>query len=162
MELDLARGRAKRAELVQLLSTRLIATSEEAAAALTDLAERIVDACCSITSPEAPDTIIHFITLGVGGGRGGRSRKFGNLALNIRKLVATAASGALAVAGMAANPWTAPLGALVLWDAIWSKMEVDIQECEARRHRDEENDRSRHHRSSRHARKAARNHTSRA
>ena len=30
-----------------------------------------------------------------------------------------------------AKPWTVPLAALVLWDAVWSRLEVDIQEREA-------------------------------
>jgi hypothetical protein len=49
----------------------------------------------------------------------------------MRKLTATAAAGTLAVVGTIANPWTVPLAALVLWDAVWSRSEVDIQEREA-------------------------------
>ena len=49
----------------------------------------------------------------------------------MRKLIATAAAGTLAVAGAIPNPWTVPLAALVLWDAVCSRLEVDIQEREA-------------------------------
>ena len=72
------------------------------------------------------------ITMSAGGRRGARSRKLGNLALNLGKLVGTLASGTVAVAGITtAAPWLAFLGALVLWDSIWSKMNLEIQEREA-------------------------------
>jgi hypothetical protein len=72
-----------------------------------------------------------FITMQPGGHGGGRSRKLGNVRLNLRKLVEALATAGLSAVGLAQAPWAAPLAALVLWSQLRSTTEVSVSEREA-------------------------------
>jgi len=115
--------KAKRRELIEL-----VASIDGVDA---DLAARIVDSLCSISPPEEPEHVMEWVTMDMGGHRGGRSLKPGNLTLNMKHFVATAASSVVAAAGVAARPWLAPFAAVVLWERVWSKVGVEVQEREA-------------------------------
>ena len=81
MGLDMARGAAKRAEIVQMLSVRLAAQAKGFGSdvTLTMFAEKLVDGCCTITPPEEQEVVMHMVRMFEGGGQGGCSRKLGNL-----------------------------------------------------------------------------------
>jgi hypothetical protein len=132
MELDQERAKSKREDLLKVVVDRLgVHVGDKNQSDLPAIANFIVDKCCKISAPEREEVAMELIVLRPGGGGGGRSRKPGNIALNMRKLVVALASSTLAISGIVANPLLAPLGALVLWDSIVSKMELDFQEREA-------------------------------
>jgi hypothetical protein len=83
-----------------------------------------------ITPPERDDLLYH-ITVHQGGWGGGRSMKPGNIRLNMRQLITALANGTLAAVGAFQVPWTAVLGALVVWDGLYSAASVDLSERDA-------------------------------
>lgn len=88
---------------------------------------------------------IEFITMHSGGRHGATSTKPGNVTLNMRNLVVAIASGTLTITGAMATPWALLLGALVTWDSLWSCLQLEIGEVQARvlwvlwKNRDENN-----------------------
>jgi hypothetical protein len=128
----MSRAEKKRSELIDLVASRLDGrVTEETAGALSDLAERLVDITSSISSPEAEPVVLELVTFRPGGSGGGRSVKAGNVLLDIKKLIVSAAKGTLAVKGVLLAPWTVPFAVLVLWDDLYSRLKVDIDEQEA-------------------------------
>lgn len=71
------------------------------------------------------------VTISNFGGRGGgKSRKLGNIRLNINKLMEEFAAGVFTSAGVAAAPWSFPLAALLLWRSFQKVTEIDLTENE--------------------------------
>ena len=95
------------------------------------VAEQVTAAYVRVTPPEAEELTSSLITMDMGGRGGARSRKPGNLLLNVRALVATLSNAVLGAAGVASAPWTAPFAALVIWDTVWAGMAVDLNERDA-------------------------------
>lgn len=91
----------------------------------------VVQNFARVTPPEKGEARLELITLDRGGIDGGTSTKPGNILLNMRKLVATLAGGALTIVGSTHSPWTLLLGALVVWDSIYSGSQVALSEREA-------------------------------
>lgn len=98
-----------------------------------------------VAEPDALAILDHFVTIqppktsftiGLaimpsGGRGGGTSIKPGNVRMNIRKLVNAIASGVLTIVGVVQVPWTALFGALVVWESLYSSVEVKLTETEA-------------------------------
>jgi hypothetical protein len=144
MELDYARGDAKRAELEKLIVEKLPArfmveniegdekTPGEKMPPLP--VSEILNAGCIIEPPEKKLQTYEQFRAHLGGLGGAQDVKLGNILLDTRKLVATVAKVTLMMGGAIASPWTPwtiPLAFLVLWDELWSRMKVDVQEREA-------------------------------
>jgi hypothetical protein len=133
MGLDVAKGRAKRDELVTGVSARL--AEKPLVSALVspahDLASRLIDECCQVTPPEflriyATDSV----SMSPGGGGGAQSRKLGNIAVSPRNLLMTLPA-MISSLWLQDHPWAAASIALSLLGSILSKMELQIQEREA-------------------------------
>ena len=128
MELDEERAAVKTAELVALVR---VALAERAGVDDTAVAEQVVHHFAEVTPPEKPPLVIRLITMSSGGIGGGRSTKPGNVFFNVRKLITALAGGVLTVAGSLQVPWMAVLAALVVWDSLWSAMQLKLAETEA-------------------------------
>jgi len=109
----------KRAELIAECRTMLGDGHSE-------LANRIVDAFCTINPPQDPPMMIEMITANHGGFGGGRSRKPGNIVLNWRRLVRDSSDLVLTGAGAAASPWLIPFAALSIFNKLWTHSSVEL------------------------------------
>ncbi len=128
MSYDTQRRDEKIKELSDIVASRLTCLDDSVKfAAATDL----ISVFARVTSPEKEEIRFHLITIGKGGMGGGTTTKPGNIILNLRKLVTTLAGGALTIAGALEASWTLVLGALVVWDSIYSGLQVPISEREA-------------------------------
>ena len=116
---------AKRKELVSQATTALTSLGEDA----PTLAMSIVDQFCQFVPPEI-DTRMDLVILQPGGFGGARSRKAGNILLNWRRLILGASESILAAAGLT-QPWLIPLAALVIWNTLWSTIDIAIDEHHA-------------------------------
>jgi hypothetical protein len=147
MELDHEKGASMRAELEKIIVQSLFqgAKRGDEETVRMDISQ-ILDAGCTIESPEKEPQVGLITAQELGeyimkanpytrmafGGRGpAKSLKPGNILLDVRKLLATVAKVTLSMAGVIATPWTTPLAFLILWDELWSRASVDIQEREA-------------------------------
>jgi hypothetical protein len=117
---------AKRQELRAAVSASLEEVAGDDAARL---ASAVIDYFASITAPEW-EARMDLVVLRSGGLGGGSSTKPGNVVLNLRKLVVAIASGAITLAG-ATVPWALILGALVVWDNLWSSLQLKIDDDQA-------------------------------
>lgn len=120
----------------QDLATHLVARLETAhpdidADTKTRLAGEILDAAISIIPPQEEDPVVQFVTLQMAGRLGGSSVKPGNIILDVQKLLTSIGKIGLATAAIVAKPWLAPFALLVLWDDLYSRVKVNIQEREA-------------------------------
>lgn len=115
---------AKRSELVANIAEILSADD-------TTLAERIVDAFCSLTPPQQPPVLMTYTVLRSGGYQGGYSRKPGNLWLNWKSLIRSLGDVVLTVGGAVATPWLIPFAALSLWNTVWTNAKVDLSREQA-------------------------------
>ena len=136
MEYNTVRAAEKASEVQELAQEAVISCWRASGLAYEGLdaettARAVIDSFVQITPPEAAPTIVEFISLPSGGRGGGRSVKPGNLLLNMRKLFTAIASGVITTASVIGAPWTAPFAALVLWDRVWSGLNIDITEREA-------------------------------
>lgn len=94
-------------------------------------ASQLVDACVVITPPGEEVVIIKYLRIGAGGRDGGSSAKPGNVLLNLRKLVVAAASGVLTLSGGVLAPWLYVVGGLVIWDSLYSCLQIEVDETTA-------------------------------
>jgi hypothetical protein len=115
---DNTRLEEKRKELIQLVA--------EIVGENNKVASQIVDTFCSLTPPQDPPVVMHFITMNSGGYDGGESRKPGNLRLNWRKLLADSPDIGLNIAGVVATPYLVPLAALSLWNKLWGHSTIPL------------------------------------
>lgn len=91
-------------------------------------AEEIISNFVLITPPET-EIVMKFITFSNAGHGGGSSTKPGNLLLNFRRLVTAVAAGGMTATVL--GPWTAVFAAILVWDTLWSGLNVKISEREA-------------------------------
>ena len=84
-----------------------------------------------VTPPFRESPGMELITIRHGGRDRGSSVKPGNVTLNLRKLIVGIASGSLTISGALVTPWMLIPGALVVWDSLYSSLEVEIGENEA-------------------------------
>lgn len=121
----------KVAELTRLVNRTLIAVGDSPD---FSVALEIVRHFVTVSPPEAEITTEitrDLMTLRPGGHLGARSVKPGNVKLNMRKLVAAVAGGVFTTVGVLQVPWTAVLGALVVWDTLYSAATLELSEREA-------------------------------
>jgi hypothetical protein len=133
MGLNVARGKAKRDELVTLVSARLGEKPFESAlgSPAHDLASRLIDECCEVTPPEFLRVFVtDSVSMSPGGCGGAQSRKLGNIAVSPRKLLMTLPA-MISSFWLQDHPWAAAFIGLSLLESILSKMELQIQEREA-------------------------------
>lgn len=116
---DNTRLQEKRDELIQLVAD-VIGERDKV------MASQIVDSFCSLTPPQDPPVVMHFITMNSRGYDGGESRKPGNLRLNWRKLLADSPDIGLNIAGVVATPYLVPLAALSLWNKLWGHSAIQL------------------------------------
>ena len=108
-----------------------------------DISQKIIEKFTDITPPEI-DITIHLITM-EHWSRGARSSKPGNIWLNWRKLLIDGAESILTITGAAIVPWLIPLAGLIVWNKVWSLLNIEIDERHAVviwvmwRNRDKEN-----------------------
>lgn len=132
---DSGRGLEKREELISVVATRLTRTigAEKLGEDLSrGLAERVIDAACVIRVPnDEGERFTELITVGPGGTGGGTSVKPGNVLLKTSKLAVLGAKAVTSAVGVFAHSWLIPVAAIILWDEIYSRLKVDIQERDA-------------------------------
>ena len=92
----------------------------------TVLAVRVVDALCRLSPPMNPPVVIEMMTVHSMGARGGRSRKPGNLLINMRALASEFGDAGLAAATGAVDHRLIPLAALSIWNKLWAHAKVDL------------------------------------
>lgn len=142
MGLDTARAKEKESELLTIINT-VISNELQIPQQDNTTARDILKNYAQITAPENETVIFHYITASPSGRGGGKSRKLGNIRINIKNLFNAAANGVLTGVGAAQIPWLIPLAAIVIWKSIQSTMEVEVGENEAAilwtmwKHRDE-------------------------
>lgn len=95
------------------------------------LAAKVLEAFVNTTPPETEPVVMHLMTMRFDGRGGGKSTKAGNITLNMRALLDTAAAGALTIVGAVQAPFTVPFAAIVLWNSIWRAAEVTVTENDA-------------------------------
>ena len=96
----------------------------------TDLARFVADHFCEVTAPEV-SVRFDFMAMRPGGQGGGMIRKPGNILLNWRRLLMAVSESTLAGFGVAQQPWLIPFAALVIWNTLWSTLEIKIDERHA-------------------------------
>lgn len=125
---DQVKSEAKRASLITVLSEALV--SRGASGSASDVAcsaEQIFDSVIEVTAPDLSGLDSASLVLMKPGGREATSVKAGNLTLDFRKLANLGASGVLTVAGLA-HPWLLFAAGVVLWNQIYTQLEVPISE----------------------------------
>lgn len=95
------------------------------------VATEVIRNFVTVTPPEQPRVELRAIVMDMGGREGGVSTKPGNILLSMRKLVTILAGGVLTIATSLEAPWIAVLAALVVWDSVWSGLQVELTEREA-------------------------------
>ena len=123
LEKEAVKKRKELSEIVKSTITTPVSNPEE-------LSERIIDYFCDITPPEI-DTSIQLITMQPGGSEGGRSSKPGNIWLDWKKLLTVGAESILTIVGAVSVPWLIPLAGLVVWNKVWSLLDIEIDERHA-------------------------------
>jgi hypothetical protein len=136
MASDTGRQEAKRQDMVAIATEAVMAHARSVGTPLAPeeaarVASAIVDGFVTLTPPETDTSIRHVTVVGPGLPERGETVKPGNIRLDMRKLVTSAARGVVAIAGAAQIPWTIPLVALEIWDNLWSLLKVDLSEREA-------------------------------
>ena len=121
------KAEARRQELRAAVAASLDGVAGEDAARL---ASEVVDHFASVTAPHW-EARFELVTLRPGGLGGGSTTKPGNVVLNLRKLVVAIANGAITIAGGLAVPWVLIVGALVVWDNLWSCLQLEIGDNQA-------------------------------
>jgi len=125
MNADNTALKAKRAELVSAATVALGPDNSK-------LAERLVEAFCSLSPPEQQaGPLYDLVTAHSGGYRGGETRKSGNLRLNWKRLCGEFGDIALNAAGAIAAPWLIPFAALSLWNKFWTHATIPLTKEQA-------------------------------
>jgi hypothetical protein len=92
------------------------------------LADQVLQRFANVTAPYYESGPARLIVLGEGGIGGGSTTKPGNIVLNCRKLVKAIATGTLTIAGATTARWLLLVGALVVWDDLWSCLNLKLTE----------------------------------
>lgn len=93
------------------------------------ISQKIIENFANVTPPEI-DTTIYLITMNHWS-RGARSSKPGNILLNWRKLLIDGAESILTITGAVSVPWLIPLAGLIVWNKVWSLLNIKIDERHA-------------------------------
>jgi hypothetical protein len=93
-------------------------------------ANLIIEKYCRITEPKSENPTTEFLTID-SKKKKGSSIKPGNIFLNMRKLIIDSSEIGLTIAGVAAQPYLIPLAALVIWNKVWSRIKIDLDESHA-------------------------------
>ena len=97
-----------------------------------EIAEAVLDGFVRLTPPDEEPPSVELITLRSAGRRGGRSRKPGNIFLNWRNLIELIPDVTLAAAtGLAGPQWLVLISALYIWNHLWSKSAVELDQAHA-------------------------------
>ena len=63
--------------------------------------------------------------------KGARSLKLGNIWLNWRRLLIDGAESILTITGATSIPWLIPLAGLIIWNKVWSLLNIEMDERHA-------------------------------
>jgi len=96
---------------------------------IDEISQKIIEKFTVITPPEV-DTTLHLITMRHWS-EGARSSKPGNIWLNWRRLLMDSAESILMIAGVVSIPWLIPLAGLIIWNKVWSLLNIEIDEKHA-------------------------------
>ena len=130
MALDYERKKEKESDIKSSISEVLLSKG----VALNDsheLASTICNNAIYISPPEKEEHIMELIVLHPSGRGGGRSRKLGNVKLNINKLVEALANGSFAIVGSLQAPILVPMAFIVLWSSLRKVTDITLTENDA-------------------------------
>jgi hypothetical protein len=116
---------AKAAELAKIMATNCTASGEPMD---EKTAAEIVDRFARITPPPDVPARMEMVFAREGGRDGGQSVKAGNIRLNMRNVITVIAEGVLTAVGALTAPWTAILGAIILWNTLYEQATVPLSE----------------------------------
>jgi hypothetical protein len=119
-------ARKKYEELVQIVNSTISSHTSQS----EQISRKIVSNFSSITPPEIQSGF-ELSILEQGGIGGGRNIKPGNILLNWKRLLIDSADIALTISGSISIPWLVPLAGLVVWNKIWSLLNIEIDERHA-------------------------------
>lgn len=128
------RAEEKRKEIIELVENIIqnyISSNKEKLtnSEIEETSAKIIENFTNITPPEIDENEkYYFITTRPGGVGGGSSTKLGNIWLNWRCLLINGSESILTIAGAVAIPWLVPFAGLVLWNKIWSVLNIQITE----------------------------------
>ena len=95
------------------------------------LIDRLFDSYVQISAPMNPPIEIRMITMDSMGRDGARSRKPGNIILNLRKLLQIVPDITITAAGVTGPTWLLPFIALHIWNKLWTGSKVDLDQKHA-------------------------------
>lgn len=130
MEWDREREQKKREELRAILLQKLNSNPDTRDNS-GRLAEELMSICVHTTPPEKNAAEFFLITMHPSGRGGGKSRKAGNIRINMGKFIEALSAGALTAVGAVQMPITIPLAIIVLWNSIWRCVDVELSENDA-------------------------------
>lgn len=112
---------------------RNIALSQipETATNRSSLVDKLFDSYIQLSPPKEPPLVSEMITVSSMGRRGGRSRKPGNIILNLGKLIQIVPDITITAAGVAGPTWLLPFIALHIWNKLWTNSKVDLDQKHA-------------------------------
>jgi len=87
---------------------------------------QLIDSFITITPPQNPPLLVHYITIARLGQAGGESRKPGNIILNWKRLFELVPDITIAGAGATEAQWLIPFAALYIWMKLWNVTSVNL------------------------------------
>jgi hypothetical protein len=97
----------------------------------SSLVDKLFDSYIQLSPPKEPPLEMEWITLSSMGRGGGRSRKPGNIILNLRRLIQIVPDITITAAGVAGPSWLLPFIALHIWNKLWANSKVDLDQRHA-------------------------------
>ena len=97
---------------------------------IDEISQKIIEKFAVITPPEFDETTLQLITMRHWS-EGARSSKPGNIRLSWKSLLINGAQSILTIAGASSIPWLIPLAGLIIWDKVWSLLNIEIDERHA-------------------------------
>jgi len=130
MKLDYEREKEKREELSTFLDDILCTKGIDEKDSV-ECAKELVDSIVRTTAPEKEQLTMHLITAkSLGGAGGGKSRKLGNIKLNMGELMDAVTLGVFTGISVHAAPWALPFAVILLWSSLRKQVDVQITETE--------------------------------
>jgi hypothetical protein len=130
MAFDYERAKEKESEILNSVSEFLLSNSVSKKEA-GELSKLILTKGIFVSPPEKEEYLMEFIMLKPSGRGGGRSRKPGNIKLNISKVIDGVANGAFVITGAIQVPILIPMAFIILWRSMINTTEVELSENDA-------------------------------